>query len=77
MEVQPRVCGEYCLLLLCFIVFIGSTPRMRGILFRSNTKTARGRFNPAYAGNMSLEITVTNPVQVQPRVCGEYYMKNL
>ena len=51
-QVQPRVCGEYDTDATQTDVPTGSTPRMRGILFQSNTKMAHGRFNPAYAGNM-------------------------
>ena len=51
-EVQPRVCGEYNGLMLKITIFIGSTPRMRGISKSDATTNKSFRFNPAYAGNM-------------------------
>ena len=71
-QVQPRVCGEYMIKWLFIIGFIGSTPRMRGVLNHSIIVFCSGRFNPAYAGSMEYLLMATCLKQVQPRVCGEY-----
>ena len=55
-QVQPRVCGEYCIFFIDFVFLSGSTPRMRGIFNFEKEKKRRIRFNPAYAGNMISEL---------------------
>ena len=71
-KVQPRVCGEYKQRHMINYVYIGSTPRMRGIFTQENTPYPTVRFNPAYAGNIWKRLLTTLQKQVQPRVCGEY-----
>ena len=71
-QVQPRVCGEYFLLVFHDIVIFGSTPRMRGILGQTYGEPIQFRFNPAYAGNIRMQRTIRSRIWVQPRVCGEY-----
>ena len=45
---------------------------MRGIFDFSKRMARTTRFNPAYAGNISVQELSFLSVQVQPRVCGEY-----
>ena len=51
-KVQPRVCGEYVLMILTGAVERGSTPRMRGVFAGSLYHLIDVRFNPAYAGSI-------------------------
>ena len=71
-QVQPRVCGEYETRVTDLLSLLGSTPRMRGISLKDMTSPLRCRFNPAYAGNISIVNGQLFFKQVQPRVCGEY-----
>ena len=50
-SVHPRVCGEHPSLSPRNAVAIGSSPRVRGTLITSQSKTKNGRFIPACAGN--------------------------
>ena len=72
-QVQPRVCGEYIQQPKPKRVSIGSTPRMRGISAGTFPDRTTYRFNPAYAGNIKKEAWRYRELQVQPRVCGEYF----
>ena len=74
-EVQPRVCGEYIALNVRSYETLGSTPRMRGIFFGFLSLRDSKRFNPAYAGNIICDIIILVICKVQPRVCGEYFIK--
>ena len=71
-QVQPRVCGEYLKFSPSKRTWLGSTPRMRGILIYFRLKTDFLRFNPAYAGNIHITPASNAQRKVQPRVCGEY-----
>ena len=55
-----------------FSIRPGSTPRMRGIFYRKKNHLKETRFNPAYAGNISVLSVLSDFREVQPRVCGEY-----
>ena len=76
-QVQPRVCGEYFRNLFRLVVFLGSTPRMRGISISTSATVRADRFNPAYAGNIPWNYTDSRYDMVQPRVCGEYLASTL
>ena len=60
-EVQPRVCGEYSCKINIADISSGSTPRMRGIFIASDKSIKINRFNPAYAGNISMSCPVASP----------------
>ena len=49
--VHPRVCGEQCSFVVSVICSGGSSPRVRGTVFRIHPGDARHRFIPACAGN--------------------------
>ena len=72
-QVQPRVCGEYIECKRISKRVLGSTPRMRGILYLHLAELPILRFNPAYAGNIVFLSNAIDRTQVQPRVCGEYF----
>lgn len=81
---QPRVCGEYPLLVamenaLCgehacrvrvVTVMMGSAPRMRGIPSHKRRFGEPLRISPACAGNTSPCGSVSNGTGGQPRTCG-------
>ena len=73
-QVQPRVCGEYIKSNAKTTRNIGSTPRMRGISVCRKICDIPIRFTPAYAGNIFVMLKILIGMQVQPRVCGEYFM---
>ena len=73
MQVQPRVCGEYLVPIPSPDLLLGSTPRMRGIYHKITSLHVFYRFNPAYAGNIFGSGKTLSIVEVQPRVCGEYF----
>ena len=51
MAVHPRVCGERCWRLRRTLTTGGSSPRVRGTLFKAFERAAEKRFIPACAGN--------------------------
>ena len=73
-KVQPRVCGEYPVVVLSVLFCLGSTPRMRGVYLNLYQITSQIRFNPAYAGSIAPRQRSSQHAQVQPRVCGEYIL---
>ena len=50
---------------------IGSSPRVRGTLFRRGKFLGDNRFIPACAGNASSSRSIIPKTSVHPRVCGE------
>ncbi len=69
--VHPRACGEQCIAARGAVRLCGSSPRMRGTVYRSISIRTRDRFIPAHAGN-SLARKVGHEVNpVHPRACGE------
>ena len=51
--------------------FLGSAPRVRGTVIRLQPRLWTVRFSPACAGNRNPSTSMTMPLTVQPRVCGE------
>ncbi len=69
--VHPRVCGEQgCFAAYCPGLF-GSSPRVRGTVWRVTTSGGRVRFIPACAGNSQSSGLLFGSRPVHPRVCGE------
>ena len=69
--VHPRACGEQFGSVLCGLVWVGSSPRLRGTVAICRTPVPRLRFIPAPAGNrLRLSFSETPPL-VHPRACGE------
>ena len=70
--VHPRVCGEHHYAERAALVFIGSSPRLRGTLPIPKPPKRSGRFIPASAGNtLWMRLPASRPT-VHPRVCGEH-----
>ena len=71
-SVHPRVCGEQSSAVNSLSVFDGSSPRVRGTVFRNSLDfTGLIRFIPACAGNRLIYIAKSGRDTVHPRVCGE------
>ena len=51
----------------------GSSPRVRGTLFRGHTTFFQARFIPAGAGNTAAYAYLFSPRAVHPRGCGEHH----
>ena len=50
----------------------GSSPRMRGTLYRAYERIVEAGIIPAYAGNTSTQSATPRPRRDHPRVCGEH-----
>ena len=71
---HPRACGEYFLVVQQCLDAIGSPPRMRGILARSEEEALHVRITPAHAGNTDPARSYYASYEDHPRACGEYAM---
>ena len=69
--VHPRVCGEQLSVTVPSLPHFGSSPRMRGTVYRGRRGHLRARFIPAYAGNSREGTKLSGDTSVHPRVCGE------
>ena len=69
---HPRVCGEHIIRDAQFVLFPGSSPRMRGTQFAAFEPLADEGIIPAYAGNTCIRLSASNSRQDHPRVCGEH-----
>ena len=69
--VHPRVCGEQIALVRPLIKVCGSSPRVRGTVFRRWRLHCQIRFIPACAGNSTQAFRPCAGRPVHPRVCGE------
>ena len=70
-SVHPRACGERKIEIMNFIVFSGSSPRLRGTADPGAVGSSILRFIPAPAGNGSMPTAPTFTPTVHPRACGE------
>ena len=69
--VHPRVCGEQVFVVMMFLLFAGSSPRVRGTDKTSCVTQGPCRFIPACAGNSWRYRRTSRWLAVHPRVCGE------
>ncbi len=69
--VHPRGCGERAAKALEYQRAGGSSPRVRGTLRCTQSRTLHGRFIPAGAGNATWSSDRSRPAAVHPRGCGE------
>ena len=69
---HPRVCGEHQVRDTLYGTTQGSSPRMRGTLFRTRNGRRTHGIIPAYAGNTWVCHTSSLHVGDHPRVCGEH-----
>ncbi len=70
--VHPRVCGEHRDARRAERPADGSSPRVRGTLWRGSPSGWKGRFIPACAGNTWRFHHRGRKLAVHPRVCGEH-----
>ncbi len=73
--VHPRECGERVTIPKVERLRGGSSPRVRGTLYRHQQRRNNGRFIPASAGNARVGPSATSYLSVHPRECGERGMK--
>ena len=71
-SVHPRPCGEHPRSLQRSTAFIGSSPPVRGTLYRPHLRGSDERFIPARAGNTSPIFQRRCARAVHPRPCGEH-----
>ena len=71
-SVHPRRCGEHGIGTWPFMFFYGSSPQVRGTLFRPMRQNIITRFIPAGAGNTTSPNQEQEQEQVHPRRCGEH-----
>ena len=69
---HPRVCGEHAESHESSARIPGSSPRMRGTLFRAGHEDQAGGIIPAYAGNTRQASAASPRSRDHPRVCGEH-----
>ena len=69
--VHPRGCGERRNLRQYGRREVGSSPRVRGTLYKRRLWTPESRFIPAGAGNALLNVGLRVLLSVHPRGCGE------
>ena len=70
--VHPHVCGAYMYFTWKIQAFIGSSPRMWGLLINPHVKPITKRFIPTYVGLTSKISLLECNISVHPHVCGAY-----
>ena len=74
MRDHPRACGEHILDAGPMGSMQGSSPRLRGTLWRARRAGPRPRIIPALAGNMYVPTALAVVTWDHPRACGEHSM---
>ena len=69
---HPRVCGEHFSKSVRTVVYVGSSPRMRGTLEGVGGAVLELGIIPAYAGNTIHQYVSERDGRDHPRVCGEH-----
>ena len=69
---HPHVCGEHPDGVLRPLIFLGSSPRMRGTLSRMIAIVRWRGLIPTYAGNTLFLLSIESPAGAHPHVCGEH-----
>ena len=69
---HPRACGEHVLAIAGPIPVRGSSPRMRGTRYASDSRDGRVRIIPAHAGNTERKGVRIYADRDHPRACGEH-----
>ena len=73
---HPRVCGEHLTPLDYMVLFLGSSPRMRGAQNLESCLTFTHGIIPAYAGSTLILSAFYSLIRDHPRVCGEHTKKS-
>ncbi len=76
-SVHPRACGEHVCAGSERSCTAGSSPRVRGTLYRPGNPDHDYRFIPARAGNMVAAISRVTSCWRPPRACGEHDLENV
>ena len=71
-EDHPRIRGEYSPACERLRLTKGSPPHTRGILSVFLTRSFSNRITPAYAGNTSCDVKISDLFRDHPRIRGEY-----
>ena len=74
---HPRGCGERMVLTIPQLVIEGSSPRMRGAHFESNSTVDVMRIIPADAGSTARHKDTLHKTWDHPRGCGEHMFNSL
>ena len=69
---HPRVCGEHGHVFVYPVIYLGSSPRMRGTPVHRVEQISHGGIIPAYAGNTTCSACKIYSRRDHPRVCGEH-----
>ena len=69
---HPRVCGEHFSKQVRTVVYVGSSPRMRGTRVHEIGDIGFHGIIPAYAGNTGTSVSPSCGGRDHPRVCGEH-----
>ena len=69
---HPRSCGEHSPSFFAVLLWSGSSPLMRGTLFRKYRNRLSGGIIPAHAGNTASQPWNDAVMQDHPRSCGEH-----
>ena len=70
---HPRGCGEHRVLVYCWLIPPGSSPRMRGAPRRARLGVGRRRIIPADAGSTIRRQAGYSTTRDHPRGCGEHH----
>ena len=73
--IQPRVCGDYETIDAETVATPDTTPRMRGLPCSPAFPCLSPRYNPAYAGTTRILDSGGLVLPIQPRVCGDYSIR--
>ena len=71
---HPRACGEHAFRAVRVDRATGSSPRMRGTLWRGSRESRRPGIIPAHAGNTGLTSLIIFSFRDHPRACGEHWV---
>ena len=71
-EDHPRLRGEHLQAVYNLPLRLGSPPPTRGTLKLMYTRLTRCRITPAYAGNTTLHLGKSQPLEDHPRLRGEH-----
>ncbi len=69
---HPRACGEHGHVCLYPVIYLGSSPRMRGTHRTFHRRVCNRGIIPAHAGNTKASATVYCRAWDHPRACGEH-----
>ena len=69
---HPRSCGEYLVIANSLMIFLGSSPLMRGVSLHAVHDVTDYGIIPAHAGSIFKRVMIVTKWGDHPRSCGEY-----